>query len=236
VGGIRLLDPEPIWIDNRIKTLMMPINIKALEELPAFPQSLQSVATLAATEEWIKSMLLFLESSRSSNNIRTILDGLMWLPLRYSEGSNTETHPCVDSDTAVVPLDDPKMLDYLTSAFECHGLTTLNERIDPACHRKGARNFLVFNKFLMSTIYSSEHYDIPNGFELKPAITFGRPHLSGVECLEWCIRVMDTFVCRSEDDEDLKQWHDGTTYGTNSDVLRYRTLPYEQKIRDLIGK
>ncbi|KAG8359420.1 hypothetical protein FVEN_g12715 [Fusarium venenatum] len=38
---------EPIWIEKRIKTLMMPIHVSALSKINYFPKSIQSIAMLA---------------------------------------------------------------------------------------------------------------------------------------------------------------------------------------------
>ncbi|RGP70971.1 hypothetical protein FSPOR_3658 [Fusarium sporotrichioides] len=219
---------EPIWIDNSIKTLMMPINISALFKISRFPKSIQSVATLSASKKWTESAFLFLATTKRCHNIKTILNGLMWIPLRYSEGNDRNTHPCVDSDTATVSLDDPNMIGYLTSAFERHAVTTLKERIPPACYRKSARNFLVFNRFLKRDLLSRQQCHIPDGFELDVAIIFGRPHAFAYGCLEGCVRIMDTFVCRSEDDEDLERWDHGTQFGANGSLFRYNTNIYEK--------
>ncbi|KAL6916777.1 hypothetical protein FSST1_008272 [Fusarium sambucinum] len=179
---------EPIWIDKRIKTLMMPIHASAFSKINYFPKSIQAVATLAA------------------------LPGVMWIPLCYSKGTNMETHPCVDSDTAAVSLDDPKMLDYLTSAFERHAVTTLGERLSPECYRKSARNFLVLARLMERILYSREQHLVPNGFELKAAIIFGRPYFGRCLPFERCVRIIDGLVCRSEDEADLEDWGSGIEF------------------------
>ncbi|RGP76762.1 hypothetical protein FLONG3_5202 [Fusarium longipes] len=227
---------EYIWVNNSVKTLMMPVNINAFAEISSFPPSLQSVASILPTAQWIQDMLLLLGSNRHRHNIRTIMDGHTWIPLRYSRGCDTETHPCVDSDTAAVTLDDPKLLDYLTSAFECHARKTLGERITRVCHRKSARNFLAWNKYISVTLLGRERYLIPDGFELKPVIVFGRPCISKAWYLKRSIVVMDKFVCRSEDDLDIEEWDDETDFGSNSTVFDPPTWFSKQIIRELIGQ
>ncbi|KAH6993376.1 hypothetical protein EDB82DRAFT_574950 [Fusarium venenatum] len=154
---------EPIWIEKRIKTLMMPIHVSALSKINYFPKSIQSIAMLAT----------------------------------------------LHSDTAVVSIDDPKMLDYLTSAFERHAVMTLGERLSPECYRKSARNFLVLARLMERILYSREQRLVPNGFELKAAIIFGRPHFSRCLPFERCVRIIDGLVCRSEDEADLEDWSSG---------------------------
>ncbi|XEV03263.1 hypothetical protein FSHL1_008550 [Fusarium sambucinum] len=209
---------EPIWIDKRIKTLMMPIHASAFSKINYFPKSIQAVATLAALRalppdnKWIQNAWQFLASTKRSHNIKTILAGVMWIPLCYSKGTNMETHPCVDSDTAAVSLDDPKMLDYLTSAFERHAVTTLGERLSPECYRKSARNFLVLARLMERILYSREQHLVPNGFELKAAIIFGRPYFGRCLPFERCVRIIDGLVCRSEDEADLEDWGSGIEF------------------------
>ncbi|KAL3601628.1 hypothetical protein FPOAC2_05899 [Fusarium poae] len=188
---------EPIWIDNSIKTLMMPINPQAFRKINCFPKNIQSIATLAtmsAGKMWIRKAFEFLVSTKHCHNIKTILAGLMWIPLAYSEGSNKETHPCVDSETVAVSLDDPKMIDYLTSAFESHAIKVLGKQISPACYRKSARDFLAFIKNRERRFYSWDHDLVPDGFELKAAIIFGRPHSFGCYDLPLSLNMMDSFV------------------------------------------
>ncbi|PTD07975.1 hypothetical protein FCULG_00005862 [Fusarium culmorum] len=176
----------------------------------------------------------FSRITRYPKSIETILDGIMWIPFRYSVGSNTETHPCVDSETSVVPLDDEKMVDYLTSAFESHVAMTLRERLPQACYRKSARNFLAFAKYRKRYLDDNQRYRLPEGIKLKGVIVFGRPHSFDCWYLEWFLLIMDKFVCRNEDEEDVEEWDAGMHLGANGRVFQHWDSTYRRMIRDLI--
>ncbi|CAF3499571.1 unnamed protein product [Fusarium graminearum] len=227
---------ELIWISKDVKTLMMPINIDAFSRITRYPKSIKSVAKLLATKSWIETTSKFLESTICQHDIRTILDGIMWIPFRYSVGSNTETQPCVVSETAVVPLDDEKMVDYLTSAFESHVVMTLRERLPRACYRKSAKKFLAFAKYSKRYLDDKHQYSLADGIELKGAIVFGRPHSSDCRHLERLLRVMDKFVCRNEDEEDVEEWDAGVHLGANGRVFQHWNFTYRRMIRDLIDE
>ncbi|QPC71070.1 hypothetical protein HYE68_001822 [Fusarium pseudograminearum] len=225
---------ELIWISKDVKTLMMPINIDAFSRITQYPKSLESVAKLLATKSWLYTTSRILESTKRQHNIRTILNGIMWIPFRYSVGNNTETHPCVGSETAVVPLDDPKMMEYLTSAFESHAVMTLRERLPQACYRKSARKFFAFAKYRKRYLDDKQRFRPPEGIILKGAIVFGRPHSFDCRQLERFLRVMDTFVCRDEDEEDVEEWDAGTHLGANGRVFQHWDSTYRRMIRNLI--
>lgn len=201
---------EGLWINNNVKTLMIPVNTSAFAELSVIPQTIECIAGLWPHPNWMGSMLPLLNSTRHHHNIRTVFHGIAWIPLGYSQGSNIENHPCVDSDTAVVPLNDPRMLDYLISAFECHALKTMEEDIEQIIFQKSAKRFLAYHKYRARERQRElERYHIVhNGLEVKPAIIFGRPHRSEDYWLVHSILSIDTFLYRTEVDEEFETWEE----------------------------
>jgi len=147
------------------------------------------------------------------NNIKTFLFGVIRIPLPYSQGNNPEKFPCVDSATAAVPLDDPRLLGYLRRAFRRHA-RNMNEDISDECHRKSAMGYLAWRRFVHHDLHLIEEVEQlrRRDYKVKPCVIFGMALHQPSEVLHGCITELDRFMYRSEDAEEVKEWDATTPY------------------------
>lgn len=128
------------FVDNTMRTIM-PAS-RTTNWPHGIPKSFQSYAKFNPDGFWLPKIFDQLISD-PRHTIKTFLFGAIWIPLPYSKGNNPEKFPCVNSATAAVQLNDPRLLGYLRRAFRRHA-RNMNEDISDECHRKSAMRYLAW--------------------------------------------------------------------------------------------
>lgn len=198
------------FVDKTVRSIMP--SSRTTKWPRGIPKSFQSYVEFNPDRFWLPNILDQLISD-PRHNIKTFLFGLVWIPLPYSSGDDLEKYPCVDSTTAAVPLDDPRLLGYLRRAFRRHA-RNMNEDISDECHRKSAMRYLAWQKLV--------HHDLRliekvaqlrrRGYNVKPCVIFGMALRQPEEVLHECIAQLDRFMYRSEDVQEVEEWDATTPY------------------------
>ncbi|KAJ4127877.1 hypothetical protein NW768_008157 [Fusarium equiseti] len=196
-------------VDNTMRTIMP--SSRTTNWPLGVPKSFQSYAEFMPEDLWFPTIISQLISDQR-HNIKTLLFGVRWIPLPYSMGNDPEKFPCVDSATAAVPLDDPRLLGYLRRAFRRHA-RNMNEDISEECHRKSAMRYLAWQRFIFDEVHLilegfKEHLD----YKVKPCVIFGMALHQPAEVLHREIAMLDRFMYRSEDAEDVEEWDASTPF------------------------
>ncbi|TVY60519.1 hypothetical protein Focb16_v003504 [Fusarium oxysporum f. sp. cubense] len=108
--------------------------------------------------------------------IKTVYLGIVGIPIHYSKGDDPDYYPCTESDSAVVPLDDKKLITYLASAYKSHASMAIGDPVlrEEGFYRKSALRF----KNSLEKDWKHYHslrskWDLENGIRLLPAVIFG---------------------------------------------------------------
>ncbi|KAH7184825.1 uncharacterized protein B0J16DRAFT_398322 [Fusarium flagelliforme] len=192
-------------VDKTIRT-MIPSS-KPTNWPRGIPKSFQFYAEFGPDNIWLPRIVHQLNSAPRSHNITTFLCGVIWIPLPYSTGENPRAAPCVDSASAAVPLDDPRLLTYLQRAFRRHA-KNMNEDINRECHRKSAVRYLAYWTFVCRKLHQIEGVEevLRQGYEAKPCVMFGMALDQRSEVLHAQIARLDWFMYRGEEEAEVEKW------------------------------
>ncbi|SCO15761.1 uncharacterized protein FFNC_13531 [Fusarium fujikuroi] len=179
-----------VWVDNSITTLHVPITALTCGRITNLPTNIKAIACMMPTPQALRALQKCLTHDPEYKGIETVYLGIAGIPIQYSKGDDPDYYACTESESAVVPLDDKKLITYLESAYKTH----------------------VFAADLRSK------WDPKNGIELLPAVIFGqntgkvmpwsRGRLQGV--------VLKLQIGRREAQADLK-WMHGFAFDSRDD-------------------
>ncbi|KAG5745907.1 hypothetical protein H9Q72_013751 [Fusarium xylarioides] len=227
-----------VWVDNSITTLHVPIAALTCGRITNLPTSIQAIACMVPTPQALEALQKCLTHDPEYKGIKTVYLGIAGIPMQYSKGDDPDHYPCTESESAVVPLDDKKLINFLTSAYKAHIAIAIGDSAvrEDAFHRKSA---LRFKKSLEKEWeYQQDSrlkWDPENGIKLVPAVIFGqktRPIEVGNRGRLRRAALMLQISWRMAQ-IDLT-WMDGFAYDNgagNEDDLN--ELPYQRRLRQM---
>ncbi|KAF5596831.1 hypothetical protein FPANT_4233 [Fusarium pseudoanthophilum] len=166
-----------VWVDNSITTLYVPIAALTCGRITNLPTSIQAIACVVPTPEALTALQKCLTHDPEYKGIKTVYLGIVSIPTQYSKGDDPDHYPCTESESAVVPLDDRKLVEYLTSAYKAHIAQAIGDSAvrEDEFHRKSAM------RFKRSLEQDWKHrpelrgkWDPGNSIKLLPAVIFGQ--------------------------------------------------------------
>ncbi|KAF5636169.1 hypothetical protein F52700_5483 [Fusarium sp. NRRL 52700] len=228
-----------VWIDNSITTLHVPIAALTCGRITNLPTSIDAIACMMPTAYGLRALQNCLTKDPEYKGIKTVYLGIAGIPMNYSKGDDPDYYPCTESKSAVVPLDDKKLITYLASAYKVHVSTAIGDNVvhEEALHRKSA---LRFKKSLKKDWKSLQgfrsRWNPENGIRLLPAVIFGQKEKKVVT---WGRGRLQRTVLKCQfswhmANADLR-WMDAFAYDNgagNDDDLD--ELPYQRQIREVV--
>ncbi|KAF5964294.1 hypothetical protein FBULB1_12869 [Fusarium bulbicola] len=225
-----------VWVDSSITTLHVPIAALTCGRITNLPTSIQAIACMVPTPKGLEALQNCLAHDPEYKGIKTVYLGIAGIPINYSNGDDPDYYPCTESKSAVVPLDDEKLITYLASAYKVHVSTAIGDGVirEDAFHRKSA---LRFKKSLEKDwTYQQDlrsKWDPKNGVRLLPAVIFGQKTRPVVLCTSGRLRgaALKLQVGWRMAQADL-MWMDAFAYDNgagNEDNLN--ELPYQRRVR-----
>ncbi|RBR19592.1 hypothetical protein FVER53590_10925 [Fusarium verticillioides] len=166
-----------VWVDSSITTLHVPIAALTCGRITNLPNSIQAIACMVPTREALTALQKCLTHDPEYKGIKTVYLGIVSIPMQYSKGDDPDYYPCTESESAVVPLDDKKLVEYLTSAYKAHIALMLGDSAvrEDEFHRKSAMRFK--RSLEQDWKYRRDlrnKWDPENGIKLIPAVIFGQ--------------------------------------------------------------
>ncbi|KAF4428789.1 hypothetical protein FACUT_9246 [Fusarium acutatum] len=230
-----------VWVDNSITTLHVPIAALTCGRITNVPTNIQAIACMAPTTQGLEALQKCLTQDPEYKGIKTVYLGIAGIPMNYSKGSDPDYYPCTESESAVVPLDDKKLITYLTSAYKAHISTAIGDSVvrEDAFHRKSA---LRFKKSLEKDWKYQQNlrskWDPENGIKLLPAVIFGQKTWPVVVWSSGRLRgaASKLQISWRQAQADL-EWMDGFAYDNgagNEDNLN--ELPYQRRLRRTVRR
>ncbi|KAF5546468.1 hypothetical protein FNAPI_8826 [Fusarium napiforme] len=166
-----------VWVDNSTTTLHVPIAALTCGRITNLPTSIQAIACAAPTREALTALQKRLTHDPEYKGIKTVYLGIVSIPTRYSKDDDPDYYPCTESESAVVPLDDKKLVEYLTSAYKAHIAHAIGDSAvrEDTFHRKSAMRFKrSLEKDWKHRQNLRNEWDPKNGIKLLPAVIFGQ--------------------------------------------------------------
>ncbi|KAF5658931.1 hypothetical protein FDENT_14022 [Fusarium denticulatum] len=166
-----------VWVDNNITTLHVPIAALTCGRITNLPTSIQAIACMVPTREALTALQKCLTHDPEYKGIKTVYLGIVGIPMQYSTGDDPDYYPCTESESAIVPLDDKKLVEYLTSAYKAHIALAIGDSAvrEDTFHRKSAMRFKrSLEKDWKYRRDLRNKWDPENGIKLLPAVIFGQ--------------------------------------------------------------
>ncbi|KAF4964730.1 hypothetical protein FSARC_7329 [Fusarium sarcochroum] len=166
------------WIDNNIRTLHVNMKNPDLPFTYHVPAKIQAVAELWPSHKSLNRIQKYIIHRlliQGHPKIETVYVGLSAIPLSYCQSDNVTCSPCVDSDSAVVALDDERLPEYLESAFRVAKSRSSSQL---TYHRSAECYLAHLNRWWKTSrrakaLRRTWGSGLAMGVELKPAIMFG---------------------------------------------------------------
>ncbi|KAF5717940.1 hypothetical protein FMUND_5484 [Fusarium mundagurra] len=227
-----------VWVDNTITTLHVPIAALTCGRITNLPTNIQAIACMVPTTEALTALQKCLTHDPEYKGIKTVYLGIAGIPMQYSKGDDPDYYPCTESESAVVPLNDKKLIKYLTSAYKAHIALAIgdSEIREDAFHRKSAMRFK--KSLEKDWKYQQDlrsKWDAENGIKLVPAVIFGQKTRPVVVWNHGRLRraAIKLQIGWREAQADLT-WMDGFAYGNGAgDENNLNELPYQRRLRQL---
>lgn len=166
-----------VWVDNSLTTLHIPIAALTCGRITNLPSNIQAIASTVPTRQGLEALQKCLTQDPEYKGIKTVYLGIVGIPIHYSKGDDPDYYPCTESDSAVVPLDDKKLITYLASAYKAHASMAIGDPVlrEEGFYRKSALRF----KNSLEKDWKHYHslrskWDPENGIRLLPAVIFGK--------------------------------------------------------------
>lgn len=210
-----------VWVDNRITTLHVPIAALTCGRITNLPTNIKAVACMVPTPQALRALQKCLTHDTEYKGIKTVYLGIAGIPIQYSKGDDPDYYPCTESESAVVPLDDKKLITYLESAYKSHVFAAVGNRVmfEEGFHHKSALRFK--NSLEKEWKYQQDlrsKWDPKNGIELLPAVIFGQKTGKVMPWSRGRIQgaVLKLQIGRREAQADLK-WMHGFAFDNRAD-------------------
>ncbi|KAF4960185.1 hypothetical protein FGADI_1205 [Fusarium gaditjirri] len=230
-----------VWVDNSFTTLHVPFAALTCGRITNLPSNIQAIASTVPTERGLEALQRCLTQDPQYKGIKTVYLGIVGIPIHYSKGDAPDYYPCTESESAVVPLHDEKLITYLESAYKAHASMTIGDSM--------LRGELFYHKSAMRFKHSLERdwknyqnlrskWDPENGIRLLPAVIFGNKQRKVVT---WSDRLFEIFVYKirlsnREAQSDLA-WMDAFAYDNGAgNENKLNELPYQWRLRRFVHR